>query len=152
MQRLRAAAGARLTPLDLRQEERRLQQMVHGGEHDRQAANLLHGRIEVEQGMAPIASAGNRPVDRRRRAGLEAVAKRPDPGRRNGAAQQQKTLHVEQPPALDVERGDFGAGQNPGHGTLPAQEMQRSRNAWLPRGFGANHNTPARVARNRRPA
>jgi len=62
MQRLHAAPRPRLASLDLRQEERLLQEMMHGGQHDRQAANLLHGRIEVEQRMAPIGTAGNRPA------------------------------------------------------------------------------------------
>jgi hypothetical protein len=38
-----------------------LQEMMNGGQHDRQAAELLHRCIEVELGMAPIAAAGNRP-------------------------------------------------------------------------------------------
>jgi hypothetical protein len=35
---------------------------MDGGQHDRQAANLLHRRIEVQQGMAPIDATGNRPL------------------------------------------------------------------------------------------
>ena len=61
MQLLRPAAGARFTPLDLRQEEGLLQDVMNGGQHDRQAADSLHCRIEVEQRMAPIGAPGDRP-------------------------------------------------------------------------------------------
>ncbi len=122
MQLLRAAARPRLTTLDLRQEERLLQDMMNGGQHDRQSANLLHRGIEVEQGMAPIAAAGNRPHLRRQSAGLEGVAKRPDPGLRDSAAQQEITLLVEMPCVPGVEPTDPGARQKLRHGDRPAQE------------------------------
>ena len=122
MQLLRAAARPRLTTLDLRQEEWLLQDMMNGGQHDRQSANLLHRRIEVKQGMAPIAAAGNRPHLRRQRAGLEGVAKRPDPGLRDRAAQQEITLVVEKSCVPGVEPTDLGACRELRHCDRPAQE------------------------------
>ena len=76
---------------------------MNGGQHDRQAANLSHRRIEVEQGVAPVGATGNRPLFRRQRAGLEGVAKRTDPGRGNRATQQEIALVVEQPCVGGVE-------------------------------------------------
>ncbi len=122
MQFLRAAAGTRFTPLDLRQKEWLLQEMMNGGQHDRQAADVLHRRIEVEQGMAPIGATGNRPHVRRPRAGLEGVAKRSDPGRWDSAAQQEIALVVEMPHVFGVEPTDPGARQKLRHGDRPAQE------------------------------
>jgi hypothetical protein len=123
MQFLRAAARTRFAPLDLRQEERLLQDMMHGSQHDRQAADLLHCRIEVEQGVAPIGATGNRPHVRGQRAGLEGVAKRPDPGCGNGGAQQQIALIVEQPPVFSVEPRKPGARQELRHGHRQAREV-----------------------------
>ena len=60
--------------------------MMDGGQHDRQAANLLHRRIEVQQGMAPIDATGNRPLFRRQCAGFEGVLQRTDSGRGNRPA------------------------------------------------------------------
>ena len=61
MQELRAAAGAGLAALDLRQKKRQLQDLVRGGKQRRQAANLLHCGIEIEQCVAPIIATRDRP-------------------------------------------------------------------------------------------
>ena len=123
MQSLRAAARTRLTPLDLRQEKRLLQEVMNGGQHDRQAANLLHRRIEIEQGMAPIGATRNRPHLRGPRAGLEGVAKLPDPGLGDSAAQEEIALVVETPRVFGVEPTDPGARHNICHGNRRAQDV-----------------------------
>src|SRR5450631_2719016 len=114
-------ARTRFTPLVLRQEERLLQDMMNGGEHDREAANPLHRRIE--EGMAPIGAAGNRPHVRPSYAGLEGVAKRPDPGCGNSATQQEIALVAEMPRVFSVEPTEPGARQNLRHGYHPAKKM-----------------------------
>jgi hypothetical protein len=126
---LRAAARTRFAPLDLRHEERLSQDLINRRQHDRQAANLLRGRIKLEQGMAPIGATGNRPLFRRQRAGLEGVAKRPDPGRRNSAAQQEIALVVEQPRIFGVKPTEPGARQKLRDGYRLAQEVGLSRYA-----------------------
>jgi uncharacterized protein YdeI (YjbR/CyaY-like superfamily) len=128
VQILRAAALARFSPLDLRQEERLLQDVMHGGQHDRQAANLLYGGIEIDQGMTPIGATGNRPLFRRQHAGLEGIAKRCDPGRGNGAAQQEITLLVKTPRVFGVEPTHPGGRQESRHGYL-ADHRQNGRTA-----------------------
>jgi hypothetical protein len=115
---LRAAARTRLTALDLRQEDWLSQNMMRGGQHGLQAADLLHRRIEVQQGMPPIDPAGStRPHLRRQRTDLEGLAKPPDPGRGNSAAQQQIALVVEKPRLFGVEPTDPGARQKFRHGS-----------------------------------
>jgi hypothetical protein len=51
MQCLRATARTGLTALDLRQEEWLSQDMMRGGQHGLQAADLLHGRRECRQSI-----------------------------------------------------------------------------------------------------
>jgi hypothetical protein len=107
MQFLRAATHTRLTPLDLGQEEWLLQDMMHGGQHDRQAADLLHCRIEVDERMTPIGATRTRPHVRRQHPSLESVAKRPDPGLGNRTAQQEVALLVETPCVIGGETTDL---------------------------------------------
>jgi hypothetical protein len=95
----------------------------------RTARNARVFRHLLEQGMAPIGATGNRPLFRRQRAGLEGVAKRPDPGRRNSAAQQEIALVVEQPRVFGVKPTEPGARQKLRDGYRLAQEVGLSRYA-----------------------
>jgi len=127
MQFLRAAARTRLTALDLHQDEGLSQDMVGSRQHGRQAADLLHPRIEVQQGMPPIEPTGRaRPRLRRQHTGLEGIAQRPDPGRGNSAAQQQVALLVEQPRSFGVEPVDPGSRQEFRHSAPPRRNLAQS--------------------------
>ena len=115
MDRLRAAAGARLTPFDLRQEERLLQDMIGGGQHPRLAANTLHRRIQIDQGVAPAMAAGHRPCVGWKFAGVKSGAKRLDPVRGNDPGQQQKPVRIKALSVLGVEPADLGASGKIAH-------------------------------------
>src|SRR5271170_2577777 len=78
--------------------------MTSRGQQDRQAADPLHGRVEIEQRMAPVAAARDRPFFRRELARLESGAERLDPVFRNRAAQQETAVVVELSRGFCVER------------------------------------------------
>ncbi len=109
MNRLRTAPGARLTPFDLRQKERLLQDMIGGGQHPRQAADKLHCRIEIELGVAPIRAAWYWPIASRKFASLEGGTERLDPVQWNDARQQEKPLRVETQGIFSVGSADLCA-------------------------------------------
>ena len=75
--------------------------------------------------MAPIGAAGNRPHVRRPRAGLEGVAKRPDPDLRDGTAQHEIAMLAETPCVFGVEPTKPGARQYLGHDDGQAQQVDR---------------------------
>jgi hypothetical protein len=135
MQELRASAGARLAPLDLRQEEREPQDIVRGGEQRRQAADMLHYGVEIEQGVAPILATRNRPLVGLQLAGFERGAEWLDPARRDEAAQQKKAVLIKAPGAFGVEPADLRMPQQIAHSSLylPAgvspRAMRRNRAA-----------------------
>src|ERR1700733_9867020 len=97
MQELRATAEPRLAPFDLCQEEWPLQDVVCGGKQRRQSANILHCRVEIKQGVAPIMATRGRPFVGWQRAGLKCGAEWLDPARRDDAAQQKKAFVVKTP-------------------------------------------------------
>ena len=94
MEELCATAGTRLAPLDLRQEERLSQDMVGGGQQRRQAADILHCGVKIEQGVAPITATRDRPFVGRQVASLKRGAEWFDPTRWDCAAEQEEAFVV----------------------------------------------------------
>ncbi len=103
---LGAAARTGRAPFHLCQEERLAQNVKRRGQQHRQAAQKLHGGIEIEQGMTPgrfpaapaIRSEGSAPASNAARSGSV-------PARRDGAAQQQIAFVVETAGVFEHQSG-----------------------------------------------
>ena len=87
MECLCAAASAGLATLDLSEKEWTVQHMVRCGEYHRKAANLLHGRIEIELRVTPVMTTRHGPFVGWKIARLECGMQRLDPMYGNNAAQ-----------------------------------------------------------------
>lgn len=80
---------------------------MRGGKQRRQAANIPHCGVEIEQGVAPITATRDRPLLRRQVAGLKRGAEWLDPPRWDRTAQQEKTLVVQTTSIFGVEPADL---------------------------------------------
>src|SRR3569833_4324753 len=113
MQALEAAALSRLAALDLAQKERTSDQLGCGRQEIGEAADLLNGRIEIDQRVPPAAAPRYGPIVGL--AGVEGLAQFARQIGANRTAQQQAAVTQEDGSAVTVQPPDAGRFQKVSH-------------------------------------